>query len=283
MRLNAPRVRLDEDDVVGDRGARTIRRDRLLSGPRPATRLIGFLSPCSSHQLYKLCAKCHASCHTLSKSPAGPIRRGAISRAPRVGSLANGVGCEATQRRGRHDAVQRDARDPHAHAQDRRAGCVERRGLSTSTCSARVAYPRLHGAGAAALSARRHPAEAASPDVGGERPTSTSTTTFGRRAVPAPGGRRELDQLIGEIASTPLDRDHPLWEMYVAEGLADNRDRDHPQGPSRAGRRCRVGQPDGDGDGSRTNPRCWAMLDAPVRAIRGRRNLLKAAAATTWG
>jgi diacylglycerol O-acyltransferase / wax synthase len=41
--------------------------------------------------------------------------------------------------------------------------------------------------------------------------------------VPAPGGRRELDQLIGEIASTPLDRRRPLWEMYIAEGLADNR------------------------------------------------------------
>jgi diacylglycerol O-acyltransferase len=41
--------------------------------------------------------------------------------------------------------------------------------------------------------------------------------------VPAPGGRRELDQLIGEIASTPLDRGHPMWEMYIAEGLADNR------------------------------------------------------------
>jgi WS/DGAT/MGAT family acyltransferase len=41
--------------------------------------------------------------------------------------------------------------------------------------------------------------------------------------VPEPGGRRELDQLIGEIASTPLDRNRPLWEMYVAEGLADNR------------------------------------------------------------
>jgi diacylglycerol O-acyltransferase len=41
--------------------------------------------------------------------------------------------------------------------------------------------------------------------------------------VAAPGGRRELDQLIGEIASTPLDRSRPLWEMHIAEGLAENR------------------------------------------------------------
>jgi len=44
-----------------------------------------------------------------------------------------------------------------------------------------------------------------------------------RVSMPAPGGRRELDQLIGEIAGTPLDRDRPLWEMYVAEGLAGDR------------------------------------------------------------
>jgi diacylglycerol O-acyltransferase len=44
-----------------------------------------------------------------------------------------------------------------------------------------------------------------------------------RVRVPNPGGRRELDQVIGEIASAPLDRRRPLWEFYFAEGMADNR------------------------------------------------------------
>ena len=41
--------------------------------------------------------------------------------------------------------------------------------------------------------------------------------------VPAPGGRRELDQVIGEIASTPLDRTRPLWEFHFAEDMAGDR------------------------------------------------------------
>ncbi|MGP4056940.1 WS/DGAT/MGAT family O-acyltransferase [Mycobacterium sp. 4D054] len=44
-----------------------------------------------------------------------------------------------------------------------------------------------------------------------------------RVQVPAPGRRRELDRVIGEIASTPLDRSKPLWEFHFAEGMADDR------------------------------------------------------------
>ena len=42
-----------------------------------------------------------------------------------------------------------------------------------------------------------------------------------RKKIAEPGGHREMDQAIAEIASTQLPRDRPLWETWLLEGLAD--------------------------------------------------------------
>jgi diacylglycerol O-acyltransferase len=44
-----------------------------------------------------------------------------------------------------------------------------------------------------------------------------------RVEVAYPGGRRELDRVIGQIASVPLDRRRPMWEFHFAEGMAGHR------------------------------------------------------------
>ena len=41
-----------------------------------------------------------------------------------------------------------------------------------------------------------------------------------RSALPRPGTREQLLELVARVQSRPLDRARPLWEMYVVEGLA---------------------------------------------------------------
>ncbi|TMA14987.1 MAG: wax ester/triacylglycerol synthase family O-acyltransferase, partial [Deltaproteobacteria bacterium] len=42
-------------------------------------------------------------------------------------------------------------------------------------------------------------------------------------ALPAPGGEEELKRLAGRLFSQALDRDKPLWEMWLVEGLGNEK------------------------------------------------------------
>ncbi len=44
-----------------------------------------------------------------------------------------------------------------------------------------------------------------------------------RTALPEPGGDQQLADLMARVMSQRLDRDHPLWEYWVIEGLAQDR------------------------------------------------------------
>lgn len=44
-----------------------------------------------------------------------------------------------------------------------------------------------------------------------------------RSALPSPGNDAQLHDLVARLGSRPLDKTRPLWEMYLVEGLANNR------------------------------------------------------------
>ena len=42
-----------------------------------------------------------------------------------------------------------------------------------------------------------------------------------RRALPSPGDRAALEELIGDLVSSPLDPNRPLWQAYLIEGYEE--------------------------------------------------------------
>lgn len=44
-----------------------------------------------------------------------------------------------------------------------------------------------------------------------------------RSALPSPGSDAQLHDLVARLGSRPLDKSRPLWEMYLVEGLGNNR------------------------------------------------------------
>ncbi len=61
-----------------------------------------------------------------------------------------------------------------------------------------------------------HPVWVEDPDFALERHVR-------RVRAPAPGTRTELAELVARAAATRLDRSRPLWELWVVEGLEDDR------------------------------------------------------------
>ena len=64
---------------------------------------------------------------------------------------------------------------------------------------------------------------AAGPPVWVDDPHFSLDYHLRHTAIPAPGGELELRQMAARVFSQPLDRDKPLWEMWMVEGMRDGR------------------------------------------------------------
>ena len=83
-----------------------------------------------------------------------------------------------------------------------------------------------------------------------------------RIGLPAPGGRAELSEMCGHIAEFPLDRNRPLWEMVVIEGIDGTDARDG--GPLAVMVKVHHAAVDGVTGANLLSQLCSTVVDAPV-------------------
>src|SRR5215212_9179073 len=100
--------------------------------------------------------------------------------------------------------------------------------LDTSTVPGGYSFDRLHNDLSLRLKALpEFRAKLADSQLNLDHPVWVEEKNFDlsrhlrRIGLPSPGGRRELADVCAHIASVPLDRSKPLWEMWLIEGAGD--------------------------------------------------------------
>ena len=121
---------------------------------------------------------------------------------------------------------------------------------------------RLHLLPAVPAPHRRGARPAAPPGVDRGPRLRPRATTSAASACHRPAAAGEMDEVIADIASWPLDRSRPLWEIWMLEGPRGRAGRVPRQDPPHGGRRCRRAP--------RCSPTSWRRR--PTTSTRRRRS-----------